>query len=96
MVFPVDISDGSSGGLGCREWNRQNGLGCALKGLRMTIAVRTGGANFAPGLNGSQGVCIDDISYLVLGSLDLMNFDQVVSFVSKSAQRRRTANSIAF
>ena len=54
------------------------------KDLTLTIAVRTG-ATFAPGANGSQTASIDGITYTVQGTLDLTNFNQAVSFVSKTA-----------
>jgi hypothetical protein len=53
------------------------------KDLTLTIAVRTG-ATFAAGPNGSQTATIDGITYTVQGTLDLANFDQAVSFVSKT------------
>jgi hypothetical protein len=54
------------------------------KDLTLTIAVRTG-ATFAPGASGSQTVSINGITYTVQGTLDLTNFNQSVSFVSKTA-----------
>lgn len=54
------------------------------KDLALTIAVRTG-ATFAPGLDGSQTVTVDGVTYTVQGSLDLVNFNQDVSFVTKTA-----------